>query len=89
MLLMIRSLFAVTVYMAKPERMFFKLKHVKTNFCCSLEVRHLENILNIMEEGSNLKTFDQISAIKKWTIDKGAQPIRKDHVGTSHIILLK
>ena len=42
-----------------------------------------------MEEGSNLKTFDQISAIKKWSIDKGAQPRRKDHVGTSYIILLK
>ena len=88
-LLMIRFLFAVSLSMDKLERMFFKLKHVKTNFCCSLGVRHLENILNIMEEGSSLKTFDQISAVKKWIIDKGAQPRRKDHVGTSHIILLK
>ena len=48
---MIRFLFAVSLSMAKLERMFFKLKHVKTNFCCSLGVKHLENILERYGKG--------------------------------------
>ena len=50
--------------------MFSKLKHVKTNFCCFLGVKRSENILKIMEEGSNWGTFGLVSAIKKWSIDK-------------------
>ena len=65
-LLMIRILFTVPVTNAKLERMFSKLKHVKTNFCCSLGVKDLRNILRIMEEGSSWETFDPIWAIKQW-----------------------
>ena len=43
--------------------MLSKLKHVKTNFCCSL------GILRIVEEGSSWETFDPILAIKKWSVD--------------------
>ena len=50
--------------------MFSKLKPVKTNFRCSLGVKRLENILRIMEEGSSWETFDPMSAIRKWGIDK-------------------
>ena len=59
-------LFTVPVSNAKLERMFSKLKRVKTNFCCSLGVKGLENILRIMEEGSSWEMFYPISAIKQW-----------------------
>ena len=59
-LLMIRILFTVPVTNAKLERMFSKLKHVKTNFCCSLGVKGLKNILRITEDGSSWETFDPI-----------------------------
>ena len=66
---MIRLLFTVPVSNAKFERMFSKLKHVKTNFHCSLAVKRLENILRIMKEGISWETLDPMSAIKKWSID--------------------
>ena len=69
-LLMIRFLFTVSVSNAKLERMFSRLKHIKTNFCCSLGVKHLENILKIVEEVSSWGNFDLISAMKKWSIDR-------------------
>ena len=59
-LLMIRILFTVPVSNAKLERIFSKLKRVKTNFRCSLGVKGLENILRIMQEGSSWETFDPI-----------------------------
>ena len=60
-----RLLFTDPVSNAKLERMFSKLKRVKTNFGCSLGVIRLEHILRIMEEGSSWETFDPVSAIKK------------------------
>ena len=76
-LLMIRFLFTVSVSNAKLERMFSKLKHVKTNFCCSLVVKRLESYenygrqqLQIAIEVSSLENFDLISAMKKQRIDK-------------------
>ena len=47
-LVMIRLLFTVPVFNAKLEIIFSKLKRAKINFCCSLGVKHLENILRIM-----------------------------------------
>ena len=69
-LLMIRLLFTVPMSDIKTRKNISKLKHVKTNSCCSLGVKCLENILRIMEEGSSWETFDPISAIKKWSNDK-------------------
>ena len=69
-LLMMRLLFTVPVSNAKLERMYTKLKRVKTNSHCSLGIKCLENILRIMEEGSNSENFDPISTIEKWNIDK-------------------
>ena len=54
---MIRLLFPVPVSNTKLERMFSKLKCVKINFCCSLGVQCLQNILRIMEEGSSSETY--------------------------------
>ena len=69
-LLMIRLLFTVSVSKGNLERMLYKLKLVKTSFRCSLGVKRFENILRIMEEGSSWETFDPISAIMKWSIDR-------------------
>ena len=70
--------------------MFSKLKRVKTNFRGSLGIKRLKNILKILEGSSSWETFDPVSIIKKWAlIQLGAQPRRKDHVTTSHVILLK
>ena len=57
---MIRILFTVPVSNAKLERMFSKLKRVKTNFRRSLGDKGLENILRSMEEGSSWETFNPI-----------------------------
>ena len=70
LLLVIWLLFTVPVPNAKLERTFSKLKRVKTNFHCSLRVKRLRNILEIMEEGSSWQTFVSISVIKKWNINK-------------------
>ena len=71
-ILMIRLLllFTVPVSNAKLKRIFSKLKRVQVNFCCSLSVRGLENILRIREVGSGSETYDPMSAIKKWSINK-------------------
>ena len=50
--------------------MLSKLKYVKINFPWFPDVKRLENILRVMEEGSSLETFDPIAAINKWSIDK-------------------
>ena len=67
---MTRLLFTVPVSNTKLERMFSKLKRVKINFCCSLDVKRLWKILRIMEEGGNWETFDSMSAMKKLSTDK-------------------
>ena len=64
---MIRLLFAIPVTNAELERMFSKLKPVKTYFCDSLGVKQLEYILRIMEKGNSWGTFDAI--LKKWGVD--------------------
>ena len=91
---MIRFLFTVSVPNAKLDKMFSKLKCVKTNFRCSLGVKRLENILKTIKEGSSWETFDIISVIKLIKVNKaliklGTQLRRKDQVATGHIILLK
>ena len=91
MLLLTRLLFTAPVSIAKLERMFSKLKRVRTNFRCSLGVKCLENISKIMKEGSSWESFNPISAIKKWSTDRVRRTTKekKDHVATSHVILLK
>ena len=74
---MITLLFTVPVSNAKLERMFSKLKRVKTNFRGSIGVKQLENIFRAMEEGSSWETFDPISAIKKWGIDTVRRTIKE------------
>ena len=67
---MIRGSFTVPVFTGKLERNLPKLKRFKINSRCYLGVKHLQSILRTMEDGSSWKTFDPISPIKKWCIDK-------------------
>ena len=69
-LLMIRLLFTVAVSNPRLESIFPRLKCVKSNFRCSFGIKWLENILRIMEVGSSWETYDPISVVKKWGIDK-------------------
>ena len=46
--------------------------------------------MRIVEEDSSSETYDPMSAITKWSIDKVRNvPKKKDDVTTSHVILLK
>ena len=85
---MIRLLFTVSVSNAILERMFSKLKRVKTK---KILENILENILTVMQEGSSSETFDPMSAKKKWHIDsvRLAKEKKEPRSYTSHVILLK
>ena len=73
-LIVIELLFTIPVSNAKLERMFSKLKRVKTNFRCSLSLQRLENILRIMEEGPAWEDYDPLPAIELWHSDKQRRP---------------
>ncbi len=73
-LILIELLFTIPVSNAKLERMFSKLKRVKTNFRCSLSLQRLENILRIMEEGPAWEEYDPLPAIELWHSAKQRQP---------------
>ena len=57
--------------------MLFKLKHVKINFPLFPGVNRSENILRIMKDGSRWETFDPISAINEWSIDRVRHAIKE------------
>ena len=65
-LLIIELLFTIPVSNAKLERMFSKMKHVKTLLRASLSEMKLESILRINEEGPDFLEYDPMSAIKLW-----------------------
>ena len=69
-LLMIKLLFTVAVSHPRLESMFPRLKCVKSNFRCPFGIKCLENNLRIMEDGSSWETYDPVSVVKKWGIDK-------------------
>ena len=88
-LLMIRLLLSVRVSNAKLERMFSKLKRIKTNFRWSLS-----NVWKIF-----WKLWNRVAVRRRFTqcqqqrsgalIKLGAQARRKNCVATNHVILLK
>ena len=73
-LILIELLFTIPVSNAKLERMFSKLKRVKTNFRCSLSLQRLENILRIMEEGPAWEEYDPLPATELWHSAKQRRP---------------
>ena len=54
-LTLIRLLFTIPISNAKLERLFPKLKRIKTNLRCSLGNVRVENLLRILEEGPSLE----------------------------------
>ena len=83
--LIIRLLFTVPVSNNKLQRMLSKMKRVKSNFCRSIGVKRLGNILRIMEERSILQTAVLILVITKWGTDKVRRTIEEKGLhATSH-----
>lgn len=70
MLIMIRLLFTIPISNAKLERLFSKLKRIKTAFRSSLGFVRLENLLRILEEGPPIEEYDPTSAIELWASQK-------------------
>ena len=73
-LLIIELLFTIPVSNAKLERMFSKMKHVKTLLRASLSEKKLESILRINEEGPDFLEYDPMSAIELWASEKNRRP---------------
>ena len=57
-LILVELLFTIPICNAKLERMFSKLKYVKTEFRCSLSTNRLENLLRIFESGPSVEEYD-------------------------------
>ena len=68
-LLMIRLLFIVPVSNTKLKRWFPKLKHDKTNLCCSYWCQLFGKYFDYGKR-VGVRRLDPILAIKKWNIDK-------------------
>ena len=77
LLILVELLFTIPVSNAKLERMFSKMKHVKTLFRASLSEHRLESILCIIEDGPNFLDYNPMSAIKLWANDKVRRPYQK------------
>ena len=67
---LISLLFTLPVSNAKLERMFSKLKRIKTLQRASLGANRLENLLRIVEDGPNVENFDAIPAMEYWANQK-------------------
>lgn len=73
-LIMVELIFTIPVSNAKLERMFSKMKHVKTLNRSALKEKKLEAILRILEEGPPLQTYDPTPAIQLWMNAKYRRP---------------
>ena len=60
--------------LAQLERSFFEMKIIKTSGCCSFESERLENLINIREEGVELKDFDATLYVDAWVPAKVRRP---------------
>ena len=68
-LLLIKLLFTIPISNANPERVFSKLKQVKTLHNSSLSQNLLESLLQISEDGLNFKNY-VLPAVKTWLSKK-------------------
>ena len=73
-LIVIELLFTMPISNAKLERMFSKMKNVKTLARSSIKEKKLESLLRIREEGPKLDDFDPTSAIQLWMDSKYRRP---------------
>ena len=73
-LLLVELLFSVPVSNAKLERMFSKLKRIKTIFRASLSSTRVENFLCIVEDSPPLVEFNVMPAVEAWAAEKYRHP---------------
>ena len=73
-LLLVELLFSVPVSNAKLERMFSKLKRIKTIFRASLTSTRVENVLRIVEDGLPLVEYKVMPAVEAWAAEKHRRP---------------
>ena len=73
-LLLVELLFSIPVSNAKLERMFSKLKRIKTIFRASLSSTRVENLLRIVEDGPPLVEYNVMPAVEAWTAKKYRRP---------------
>ena len=73
-LLLVELLFSIRVSNTKLERMFSKLKRIKTIFRASLSSTRVENLLRIVEDGLLLVEYNMISAAEAWAAEKYRHP---------------
>ena len=72
--LLVELLFSVSVLNAKLERMFSKLKRIKTIFRVSLSSTRVENLLHIVEDGPPLVEYNIMPAVEAWAAEKYRRP---------------
>ena len=56
-------MFSVSVANAEPERLFSRMKHIKTETPCSLGAGRLGNIVRVEHEGPSLIKHDPLSVM--------------------------
>ena len=69
-LFLVELLFSIPVVNAKLERMFLKLKRIKTIFQASLSSTRVENLLCIVEDGLPLVEYNVMPAVEAWAAEK-------------------
>lgn len=75
---LVELLFTIPICNAKLERMFSKLKFVKTVFRCSLNMETLENLLRIVETGPDVAEYNVMPAVEKWILQADRRPKQND-----------
>ena len=88
-LTLVELLFTIPVCNAKLERMFSKLKFVKTEFRCSLSTNRLENLLRIFECRPSVEEYDVMPALKRWAADKVRRPVQSQRKNYKKRVELK
>ena len=73
-LTLVELLFTIPVGNGKLERMFSKLKHIKTNCQSRLTEVRLDSFLKIAEDGPKFGDYDVSFAMSLWAKDKIRQP---------------
>lgn len=83
-LALIRILFALPISNAAVERMFNRMKRVKSDWRCALGERRLENLLRL-SEGPPLTNFSVRPAVCSWLSAKHRRPTAKKHAKSDSV----
>ena len=71
---LIQLLFTIPVSNAKLERMFSKMKRLKTVCRASLGTHQLEHLLRIVEDGPSFTSYNVMPAVEFWANQKYRRP---------------